>query len=89
MATIAVATASDASDAGSGSLHPGRMQITAGMPAGNGPTESGLIMAREADKSEWVLSGLLPPRVTDKNRHAKESLPNSATVPGAIIGFDF
>jgi hypothetical protein len=28
-------------------------------------------------------------RVTDKKRHAKESVYNNATVPRAIIGFDF
>lgn len=50
MATIVGATAGDVSGAENGSLHPGRMQNTAGVPAGNGPTEGGLKMSWKVDK---------------------------------------
>ena len=87
MATIAAATAGDVSDADNGSLHPGRMQNTAGVPAGNGLTEDGLKKPRIMDKTGQVRSGFWPPRVTDKKTRSKQSLYNTATRLGGIMPF--
>ncbi|MHC4961719.1 MAG: hypothetical protein ACYTGA_06335 [Planctomycetota bacterium] len=55
MATIAAATAGDVSDAENGSSPPGQMQDTAGPPAGNGRTESGLRISIRVDEYGWFL----------------------------------
>ena len=85
MATIVGATAGDVSGAENGSLHPGRMQNTAGVPAGNGATGGGLKMPRIMDKTGRVRSGFWPPRVTDKKTRSKESLSQYAMRSGGVI----
>lgn len=69
MATIAGATAGNVSGAENGSLRPGRMQYTAGVPAGNGPTEGGLTKREKADKTERLF---LPRALRIKNRTHKK-----------------
>ena len=55
----------------------------------SGPTEDGLKMSRKMDKSERVLSGLPPLRVTDNVRRVKSTVYYNATGPRGIIGSTF
>ena len=51
----------------------------------SGPIEDGLKMSRKMDKSERVLSGLPPLRVTDNVRRPKQTVYRYATGSRGVI----
>ena len=54
----------------------------------SGPTESGVKICWEVDKTGRVLPRPLPPRVTDKMRRPKQTVYRYATGPRGLICFN-